>query len=140
MSEERRRIDLRGLRLGRPDPHLRTRTLAAARAELRAALDASEPTGLRRWREWRLEAALAAGIAACALLLPAFGRLPVDLRPPSPASRTAISDSEAVVDQLGFDDLKPYFRLRQAIARRLPEPEPRYPDHERLRELHLDRG
>ncbi len=140
-SEKRQRVedlfeDLRALRLGRPDPFLRQRTLSA----VRAALPAPGPAPGRWWREWRLEAALAAGIAACALLLPALDRLPADLRPPSPPATAAVSDHEAIVDQLGLDDLKPYFRLRQAIARRLPEPEPRTPYHARTtRTLDLHR-
>ncbi len=138
MSEERERIDLRGLRLGRPSPALRPRTLGAVRAALAGRPDpAPEPMAGWRWREWRLEAALVAGIAACALLLPALGRPPADLRPPLPVT-AAVSDNEAVVDHLGLDDLKPYLRLRQAIARRLPEPEPRHPYHARLRDFHLD--
>lgn len=136
MSEERERIDLRRLRLGRPDPALKTRTLA----QVRAALADAEPVGAwrwREWREWRLEAALAAGIAACVLLLAALGRPPADLRPPAPAPAAASAD-EALVDRLGLDDLKPYILLRRAIARRLPEPEGRYPYNEQLRDFHFD--
>ncbi len=150
MNEERQRTvdsleDLKGLRLGRPDPALRQRTLGAVRAVLAGWPDpAPEPEaaghGWGWWREWRLEAALAAGIAVCALLLPALGRLPADLRPPSPPATAAVSDHEAIVDQLGLDELKPYIRIRQAIARRLPEPEPRTPYHERTaRTLDLHR-
>lgn len=115
---------LEGLRLGRPDPALRHRTLRAVRAAL-----APTPEPVARWRAWRVEAALVAAIAACALPLPVLGRLPAELRPSGAPSLVA-DVSEATLDPLDLDDLEPYIRVRLALARRDLDPKPRYSSHD----------
>ena len=115
---------LGALRLGRPDPALRQRTLSAVRAAL-----AATPEPAPRWRAWRVEAALAGAIAVCALLLPALDGLPAELRSPPPASLLA-DGSGATLEPLDLGDLEPYIRFRLALARRNPDPERRYPTHD----------
>ena len=114
---------LGALRLGRPDPALRQRTLRAVGTAL-----AATPQRAFQWRAWRVEVALAGAIAICASLLPAFDGLPAELRPP-PVGSVPADGLDATTELLELDDLEPYIRVRRALARRNPHPEPRYPTH-----------
>lgn len=142
MKEEREptREIFRGLRLGRPSPALRANALRA----VRQALDKSEPAATLPgwqgwWREWRLEAALATAIVFCASLAPVLGRPAADLHP---AQATAEADLELIAEP-DLDSIESsYYQYRQAIARRFPKPEPRYPTDDKYnsRILALDAG
>ena len=115
---------LDALRLGRPTPALRQRTVSAVRAAL-----AATPAPVSRWHAWRIEAALAGAIAVCALLLLVVDGLPAELRP-EPAASLLADGSGATLASLDSGTLEPYIRVRLALARRNPDSEPRYPTHD----------
>lgn len=134
MKDEEERITerLRGMRLEGPGPGLRERTLRAVREELSRG---AEPTGWRPWvTRWRLELALAAGIAVCLVLIPLLNGMVVSHGRDVRAVQTA--EVERMVEQLGINgNWEPYIRFHLAAAENARRQEGRTRYHETRREL-----